>query len=292
MSPLGEAIYHVLAQRVGLENPLISYYELHKKLPPLDPPYDNITWNDERLFQALGEVGRACRDHGLPTLTGLVIRSMEQSPGSGYYRMFHPETGDDTVKQREAWESELERAKSTRYPQSLVHGSTERSDTHSDERQRSRPLGHIRVADNASRATIVFTGQIMCPRCAASLDGDREECERRVGEAARIRGGRGRGIPWRRANRPSFHRHDPEFPGPLLWLAESLRYRTTDRRLLQQGTSRSFGPPPDRHAIDLCPAKHAAWRRRGFQALVTSKPTVHEARRMSSERVVELIGQG
>ena len=115
-------------------------------------------------------MGRACRDHGLPTLTGLVIRSMEQSPGSGYYRMFHPETGDDTVKQREAWESELERAKSTRYPQSLVHGSTDRSDTHSDERQRSRPLGHLRVADNASRATIVFTGQIMCPRCAASLD--------------------------------------------------------------------------------------------------------------------------
>jgi len=107
MSPLGEAIYHVLAQRVGLENPLISYYELHKKLPPLDPPYDNITWNDERLFQALGEVGRACRDHGLPTLTGLVIRSMEQSPGSGGTERevgvsFEQEDGD-TQEGRARW---------------------------------------------------------------------------------------------------------------------------------------------------------------------------------------------
>jgi len=170
MSPLSEAIYHVLAQRVSLENPLISYQVLVKSLPPLDPPYDNITRNDDRLFRALGEVGRVCRDHGLPTLTALVIRSIEHSPGSGYYHMFHPETGDDTVKQREAWESELEKARSTKYPQSLVHGSTDTSDTHSDERQGSGPLGHLRVADSASRATIVFTGQVTCPRCSTSVD--------------------------------------------------------------------------------------------------------------------------
>jgi hypothetical protein len=54
------------------------------------------------LFEALGEVGGACRDHGLPTLTALVIRSAEQSPGWGYYHMFHPEAGDDLVKQRDA----------------------------------------------------------------------------------------------------------------------------------------------------------------------------------------------
>jgi hypothetical protein len=170
MSTLGEAIYHVLTQRLGLVNPLISYQELVTSLPSLDPPYEDITRNDERLFRALGEVGRACRERGLPSPTALVIRSMERSPGAGYYHMFHPETGDDPVKQREAWERELERVKSTKYPQSLVHGSTDRSDTHSDERPRSRPLGHFRVADNASRAAIVFTGQIMCPRCSASLD--------------------------------------------------------------------------------------------------------------------------
>ena len=70
MSPLGEAIYHVLAQRVGLENPLISYYELHKKLPPLDPPYDNITWNDERLFQALRRGGPSLPGPWPPYLDG------------------------------------------------------------------------------------------------------------------------------------------------------------------------------------------------------------------------------
>ncbi len=171
MSPLGEAIYHVLAQRVGLENPLITYQELVDSLPPLAPPYENITRADDgRLSIALGELGRACRDHGLPTPTALVIRRIEQSPGSGYYPVFHPETGNDPVKQKEAWESELEKARSTKYPQSLVHGPTDRPDTHSDERQRSGPLGHLRVADNASRATIVFTGQVTCPRCSTSVD--------------------------------------------------------------------------------------------------------------------------
>jgi hypothetical protein len=60
MSPLGEAIYHILAQRVGLEEPLITYYELVKRLPPMVPPYHDVAPNDQRLFHALGEVGRAC----------------------------------------------------------------------------------------------------------------------------------------------------------------------------------------------------------------------------------------
>ena len=52
MSPLGEAIYPILAQRVGLKNPFITYSELVKSLPPLNPPDNDITWNDERLFRA------------------------------------------------------------------------------------------------------------------------------------------------------------------------------------------------------------------------------------------------
>ena len=116
MSPLAEAIYPILAKRVGLKNPLITYDKLVKSLPPLDPPDNDITRNDERLFRALGEVGQACHDHGLPTLTALVIRSKEQSPGSGYYHQFHPETGNDPVRQREAWEQELERLKTANYP--------------------------------------------------------------------------------------------------------------------------------------------------------------------------------
>ncbi len=48
MSPLAEAIYPILAKRVGLKNPLITYDRLVKSLPPLDPPDNDITRNDER----------------------------------------------------------------------------------------------------------------------------------------------------------------------------------------------------------------------------------------------------
>jgi hypothetical protein len=94
MSPLAEAIYQVLIQRVSLRKPVITYNQLVKSLPTLDSPYENLTHNDDRLFRALGELGRACREEGLPTVTALVIRSMEKTPGSGYYQMFHPETGN------------------------------------------------------------------------------------------------------------------------------------------------------------------------------------------------------
>ena len=52
MSPLGEAIYPILAQRVGLKNPFITYSELVKSLPPLNPPDNDITWNDEDYSDA------------------------------------------------------------------------------------------------------------------------------------------------------------------------------------------------------------------------------------------------
>jgi hypothetical protein len=170
MSPLAEAIYQVLIQRVGLGKPLISYKQLVKSLPMLGSPYEDLTQNDDRLFRALGEVGRACREEGLPTLTALVIRSMQKSPGSGYFQMFHPETGDDEGKQIVAWEGELARLKSTKYPRDLSHGSTESADTHLDERQRSSSLGELRVAENSLRGNIVFTGQIRCPSCSSNIN--------------------------------------------------------------------------------------------------------------------------
>jgi hypothetical protein len=169
MSPLGEAIYPILAKRVGLKNPLVTYDELVKSVPPLDPPYNDITRNDKRLSRALGEVGRACQDHGLPTVTALVIRSMEQSPGLGYYRMFHPETGDDPVRQREAWEHELERLKTAKYPPILVRGSSATHET-SDDHQKSGPLGMLRLADDTKRSTTIFCGKITCPHCSKPID--------------------------------------------------------------------------------------------------------------------------
>jgi hypothetical protein len=170
MSPLGEAIYQVLSQRAGLKNPLLTYGELVQSLPQLAPPYADVTPYDDRLFRALGEVGRACREHGLATLTALVIRSAERTPGTGHFSMFHPETGDDAVKQREAWERELERVRSAKYPANLVQDTLQTADTHADEPHRSSALGHLWFADNTKKPSILFTGQITCPRCSKSVD--------------------------------------------------------------------------------------------------------------------------
>jgi len=170
MSTLSEAIYPILARRVGLKNPLITYSELVRRLPPLDPPSDDITANDDRLFQALGEVGRACRDHGLPTLTALVIRSIEQSPGGGYYHVFHSETSNDPVRQREAWEQELGRLKATKYPPILGHGAQGTPHETADDHQRSRSLGILRIADDVQKSTAVFSGRLTCPNCSKSVE--------------------------------------------------------------------------------------------------------------------------
>lgn len=180
MSPLGEAIYPILAQRVGLKNPFITYSELVKSLPPLNPPDNDITWNDERLFRALGEVHHACRDHGLPTLTALVIRSIEQSPGSGYYHEFHPGTGNDPVRQREAWEQELERLKTANYPPILEKGSPAMPHETSDDHHKSHQLGILRIADDAQTSTTVFTGHMTCPHCSASIEVEVERNPRAV----------------------------------------------------------------------------------------------------------------
>jgi hypothetical protein len=174
MSNLSEAVYPILAQRAGLKNPLITYSELVKSLPPLDPPSNDITGNDERLFQALGEVGHACRNHGLPTLTALVIRSIQRSPGAGYFHEFHPETRNDSVRQREAWEQELERLKETKYPPILEQGAPPSLDETSDEHQRSGLLGTVRIADDARKPTTVFSGRMTCPHCSTSIDVDVE----------------------------------------------------------------------------------------------------------------------
>ena len=157
-----------------------SNSELVKSLPPLNPPDNDITWNDERLFRALGEVHRACRDHGLPTLTALVIRSIEQSPGSGYYHEFHPGTGNDPVRQREAWEQELERLKTANYPPILEKGTPAMPHETSDDHHKSHQLGILRIADDAQTSTTVFTGHMTCPHCSASIEVEVERNPRAV----------------------------------------------------------------------------------------------------------------
>jgi hypothetical protein len=169
MSPLGDAIYQILAKRVGLKNPLITYYKLVESLPTLEPPYNDITPNDERLSRSLGEVGRDCHDHGLPTLTALVIRSIEQSPGAGYYHQFHSETGNDPVRRREEWEQELERLKTAKYPPILGKDSPVVPNVSSDDHQKSGLLGMLWIAEVTKRSTTIFSGNVTCPHCSKSI---------------------------------------------------------------------------------------------------------------------------
>jgi len=170
MSPLGEAIYSILARCVGLNNPLVTYDRLARSVRALGPPHNDITRNDPRLFQALGEVGRACYDHGLPTLTALVIRSKEQSPGSGYYHEFHSETGNDALRRQEAWEQELSRLKRAKYPPILEKRSPATPHETADDHQGSGLVGILRIVDDEQKRTIIFSGHITCPHCSKSID--------------------------------------------------------------------------------------------------------------------------
>ena len=119
---LANLIYQKLRRRVPRAVPydaLITYSSLVTALGKLPPPNDGLTPYDERLFDALGEITKACRARGLPTLTGLVVTASDRKPGRGYYPEAHPGVGKDPVKQLAAWEMELALANQTMYPPSL-----------------------------------------------------------------------------------------------------------------------------------------------------------------------------
>ncbi len=58
MSPLAEAIYRILADRANLRQPPMTYSELVKTLRPVDVSHGDLTRDDPRLFEALGEVAQ------------------------------------------------------------------------------------------------------------------------------------------------------------------------------------------------------------------------------------------
>ena len=121
-------------------------------------------------LKRVGEVGAACRDRGLATLTALVVRSSDKAPGDGYYKMFHPEAGNDPSR-REAWERELEQVRSTQYPPSLPQELTsEQPKPQPDDRHRSRQLGLLRIADDKHKPGMVFVGLVTCPSCTQSFE--------------------------------------------------------------------------------------------------------------------------
>jgi hypothetical protein len=122
MVNLAETIYEILRQRANLSEPFITYSDLANQLSSL-PDGEALAPTDKILFQSLGEVGHACRNCGLPSLTALVVRKGERTPGAGYYREFHPNAGSDETKQRAAWAGELKKVRAARYPQTLAPSS-------------------------------------------------------------------------------------------------------------------------------------------------------------------------
>lgn len=181
MSPLAEAIYDILASRTALDHPCITYTELAKQLTPLNPTFDDLTRNDPRLFDALGEVGTACRESGRPTLTALVVRAAEKTPGGRYFSLFHPEAGDDPANRTKAWENELVKIRSTKYPlgvrdlsKATQAESRSESAPATDLPGKSQSVGRLRVAENTARAGVVFEGEVTCRRCSQTIRVDVE----------------------------------------------------------------------------------------------------------------------
>jgi hypothetical protein len=124
LSPLAQGIYEVLLRQLQLPNPLISYGELIRALGPLPPPYADLKPNDQRLFEALGEVLRACQSNKppLPVLTSIVVRRTADgslgTPGSGYFVHAFPQARDEATRLK-VWRDEVRRVVAVSYPNDL-----------------------------------------------------------------------------------------------------------------------------------------------------------------------------
>ncbi len=167
MSPLADAIYEILAGRANLRQSPITYWELTKAL---QTPHDGIAPNDPELSAALGEVGAACRELGLPTLTAQVVRGADRAPGGGYYHVFHPDAGNDPARRHEAWERELKGVRTTDYPSSSGQLSQATPLESSGDYHGPRQLGTLRIADGSQEPSTVFVGHVSCPLCSTSFE--------------------------------------------------------------------------------------------------------------------------
>ena len=170
LSPLAEQIYRTLVRRIRLSNPLISYGDLVRALGHLPSPHTDLKPNDRRLFEALGEVSRACSSHKppLPALTSIVVRQTEDgslgTPGPGYFTLVFPHVRDDTAR-LQMWRRESRRVAAASYPDlwpsgpyPSTDGDTSGSSTDGDTGRASivvtrahRACRHHRRGRNASR---------------------------------------------------------------------------------------------------------------------------------------------
>jgi hypothetical protein len=113
LSPLAQAIYSVLHMLVPSPRAQITYGHLSTSLPPpflgIDPHYG--------LAAPLGEIVVACRAHGLPPLSSIVVRADAGYPGDGYFQIAYPGMAVGAAMQQ--WAADFARAQATRYPPNL-----------------------------------------------------------------------------------------------------------------------------------------------------------------------------
>jgi hypothetical protein len=125
LSPLAERIYQTLLRQLRLPNPLISYGDLVRAVGPLPSPDTELKANDPRLFEALGEILRACQSSKppMPALTSIVVRRSADgslgTPGAGYFAVGFPQVRDET-KRVEMWREEVRRVVAFSYPAKLT----------------------------------------------------------------------------------------------------------------------------------------------------------------------------
>src|SRR4051812_19817060 len=93
ISALAELIYGVLRQRTNMSEPRLSYRDLVEELGALPAPNQNLQPLDRRLFAALGELGHACHEAGLPAISAIVVQRDHDAlgmPGEGFFKDLYP----------------------------------------------------------------------------------------------------------------------------------------------------------------------------------------------------------
>jgi len=118
VSPLAMAVYDVLRVRVPAARPELSYLDLCGRLPST---FSYVQPNSQVLWDALGEIVRACRaaDLPLPALPAIVINKDTRVPGNAYYTVAHPNEAHDEALAMIAWGNEVLKVRATTYPPTL-----------------------------------------------------------------------------------------------------------------------------------------------------------------------------
>jgi hypothetical protein len=115
MSPLAEALYDILRRRTSQPDPRITYADLAGQLRDASDEFEHVHHRTRPLYEALNEVGDACRRLRLPPLPALVVRADTGRPGEAYYAG----KCSGVISKGEkvaAWRRDLEAVRQATYP--------------------------------------------------------------------------------------------------------------------------------------------------------------------------------